>query len=152
VLQEVERRTILLYTGTRRSADAILKAQSEGTKDRFPILREMRDLAATMRDTLTGAGNVDDFAAQLHHGWELKRSLGFGITSSAVDDWYQAARKAGAQGGKLLGAGGGGFLLLMAPPERHEAIREACGRPREIPFEIDRRGSRVIFISDRYAF
>jgi len=152
VLQEVEKRTILCYTGKRRDADTILKAQSEGTKDRFPILREMRDLAATMRDTLTGAGNVDEFAAQLHHGWELKRSLGFGITSSSVDDWYTAARKAGAQGGKLLGAGGGGFLLLMAPPERHEAIREALGRPREIPFEIDRRGSRVIFISDRYAF
>jgi hypothetical protein len=47
-------------------------------------------------------------------------------------------------GGKLLGAGGGGFLLVMAPPERHEAIREAVGRPREIPFRIDRRGSRVI--------
>jgi D-glycero-alpha-D-manno-heptose-7-phosphate kinase len=152
VLHELEKRTILCYTGTRRSADAILKAQSEGTKDRFPILREMRDLAATMRDTLTGAGSVDEFAAQLHHGWELKRSLGFGITSSSVDDWYAAARKAGAQGGKLLGAGGGGFLMLVAPPERHDAIREALGRPREIPFEIDRRGSRVIFISDRYAF
>jgi D-glycero-alpha-D-manno-heptose-7-phosphate kinase len=55
-------------------------------------------------------------------------------------------------GGKLLGAGGGGFLLVMAPPERHAAIREAVGHPREIPFRIDRRGSRVIFISDRYTF
>jgi D-glycero-alpha-D-manno-heptose-7-phosphate kinase len=69
-----------------------------------------------------------------------------------VVEWYQAARRAGAQGGKLLGAGGGGFLLVMAPPDRHEAIREALGRPRELKFEIDRRGSRVIFISDRYAF
>jgi D-glycero-alpha-D-manno-heptose-7-phosphate kinase len=49
--------------------------------------------------------------------------------------------------GKLLGAGGGGFLLLMAPPERHEMIREALGRPREIPFEIDRLGSRIVFVS-----
>ena len=64
----------------------------------------------------------------------------------------QAARRAGAMGGKLLGAGGGGFLLVMAPRERHEAIREAVGRPREISFRIDRRGSRVIFISDRYTF
>ena len=42
--------------------------------------------------------------------------------------------------------------MVLAPPERHEAIRAALGRPREIPFRIDRRGSRVIFISDRYAF
>ena len=55
-------------------------------------------------------------------------------------------------GGKLLGAGGGGFLMVMAPPHKHAAIRKAVGAPRELPFRIDRRGSRVIFISDRYAF
>jgi D-glycero-alpha-D-manno-heptose-7-phosphate kinase len=152
VLRELQRRTIILYTDKQRNADTIHKAQSEGTASRFSVLRQMRDLASTMRDTLGGAGNLDEFARLLHEGWELKRSLGFGISSSAIDNWYEAARKAGAQGGKLLGAGGGGFVLLMAPPERHEAIREAVGRPREIAFEIDRRGSRVIFISDRYAF
>ena len=66
--------------------------------------------------------------------------------------WYRTARANGALGCKRLGAGGGGFLLVRAPPERHEAIREAVGRPREIPFRIDRRGSRVIYISDRYTF
>jgi D-glycero-alpha-D-manno-heptose-7-phosphate kinase len=152
VLQELEQRTLLLYTQKRRDADTILKAQSEGTASRLDVLRQMRDLAATMRDTLTGAGDLDEFARYLDYGWQLKRSLGFGITSTGVDEWYAAAQRAGAQGGKLLGAGGGGFLLLMAPPERHDAIREALGHPREIPFEIDRRGSRVIFISDRYAF
>ena len=48
----------------------------------------------------------------------------------------------------LLGAGGGGFLYVIAPPEKHDAIREALGRPRELTFEFDRRGSRIIFISD----
>jgi D-glycero-alpha-D-manno-heptose-7-phosphate kinase len=151
-LRELEERTILLYTEKQRDADKILKAQSEGTISRFEVLKKMRDLAAVMRDTLTGNGDLDEFARLLHEGWLLKRSLGFGISSSAIDEWYDAARRAGAQGGKLLGAGGGGFLLLMAPKEKHEAIREACGRPREIRFEIDRRGSRVIFISDRYRF
>jgi D-glycero-alpha-D-manno-heptose-7-phosphate kinase len=152
ILRELERRIIILYTEKRRDADSILKAQSEGTQSRFSVLKEMRDLAATMRDTLTGKGDLEDFSRLLHHGWELKRSLGFGISSSAVDEWYEAARRAGAESGKLLGAGGGGFLLLLAPPEKHAAIREALGKPREIKFEIDRRGSRVIFISDRYAF
>jgi D-glycero-alpha-D-manno-heptose-7-phosphate kinase len=151
-MKELERRTLILYTGTRRDADSILKQQSEGTASRLATLRQMRDLAASMRHALSGSGDIDEFARLLHEGWELKRSLGFGITMSTVDEWYEAARRAGAQGGKLLGAGGGGFLLVMAPPERHEAIREALGRPREIRFEIDRRGSRVIFISDRYAF
>jgi len=151
-VRELEKRIILLYTEKQRDADGILKAQTEGTASRFAVLSQMRDLAAAMRDSLTGKGDMDEFARLLHEGWLLKRSLGFGITSNAIDGWYDAALKAGAQGGKLLGAGGGGFLLLMAPPEKHEAIREALGRPREIPFEIDRRGSRVIFISDRYKF
>lgn len=152
VLHELEERTLLLYTAKQRDADSILKAQSEGTKDRFSVLRQMRDLAQTMRTTLSGKGDLDEFARLLHEGWLLKRSLGFGITSSHIDEWYEAARRAGAQGGKLLGAGGGGFLLLMCEPDRKEAIREALGRPREITFQIDRRGSRVIFISDRYTF
>ena len=65
-----------------------------------------------------------------------------------IDEWYEAARRNGAQGGKLLGAGGGGFLLVLAPPWRHRAIREALGRPRELPFRIARHGSRNIFIQN----
>jgi D-glycero-alpha-D-manno-heptose-7-phosphate kinase len=151
VLDELERRALVLYTGTTRSADTILKKQGEGTGDRMPILREMRDLAGAMREVVGGSGDLDRFAELLHHGWELKRSLGFGITDTQIDQWYAAARDAGAQGGKLLGAGGGGFLFLLAPPDRHGPIREALGRPREIPFAIDRFGSRIIFISEQKA-
>lgn len=146
-LDELERRAIVLYTNQKRDANTILQKQSEGTSGKLRVLREMRDLASEMRSVISGRGNVDEFARLLHCGWELKRSLGFGISDERVDGWYDAARKAGAQGGKLLGAGGGGFVLLLAPPERHEAIREALGRPREIDLRIDRLGSRIIFIS-----
>lgn len=148
-VDELERRILLMYTDQQRSADGILKKQSSGTADKMPVLRQMRDLAAALRDELTGPGDLDEFARLLHEGWKLKRSLGFGITNELVDQWYSAAMKAGAQGGKLLGAGGGGFLLLVAPPERHGAIREALGNPRELSFGIDRLGSRIVFISDQ---
>lgn len=147
-LDELEHRTLLLYTGQTRDADDILKQQTDGTAERMPILRRMRDLADEMRRALTGAGDLDSFANLLHEGWELKRSLGFGISFQKIDEWYEAARRNGAQAGKLLGAGGGGFLLLMAPPWRHRAIREALGRPRELPFRIARHGSRNIFIQN----
>jgi len=146
-LAELEKRALLVYTNQQRDADQILKRQSEGTPERMDILRRMRELAAEMRETIAGDGELDEFARLLHRGWELKRSLGFGITNPRIDTWYEAARRAGAQGGKLLGAGGSGFLLLMAPPDRHEAIREALGRPRELQFSIDRLGSRIVFIS-----
>jgi D-glycero-alpha-D-manno-heptose-7-phosphate kinase len=145
-LIELEQRALLLYTGQTRSAGSILERQSSGTAERMESLREMRNLASRMRLALTGEGDLDQFASLLHEGWELKRSLGFGISNDQVNEWYDAARKAGAAGGKLLGAGGGGFLLLIAPPWRHRAIREAVNRPRELPFKIARHGSRNIFI------
>lgn len=151
-MHDLEQRVLILYTQQQRSADDILKKQSSGTRDKMDVLGDMRDLARELRSVASGRGDLDEFAKLLHEGWLLKRSLGFGIATQTVDEWYEAALRAGAQGGKLLGAGGGGFLLLMAPRERHAAIKRALGHPRELPFEIDPRGSRIIFISDRYAF
>jgi D-glycero-alpha-D-manno-heptose-7-phosphate kinase len=147
-LHELERRALLLYTNNKRDANVILQRQSDGTTDKRRVLREMRELANEMREVISGTGNIDEFAKLLHCGWELKRSLGFGISDDFIDSWYSAAIKAGAQGGKLLGAGGGGFLFLLAPPEKHQAIRDALGHPRELDFKVDRSGSRIIFISD----
>lgn len=148
-LAELENRVLLLYTGQQRSADEILSLQSAGTKDRMPVFREMRGLIEPLRHSLSGRGNLDEFARILHEAWQLKKSLGFGIGIEKVDQWYEIARQKGAQGGKLLGAGGGGFLLLIAPRDCHETIREALGRPRELAFGIDQHGSRIIFIHNR---
>ena len=145
-LAELEQRALLVYTGQTRDANVILEQQSSATEDRLDVLRAMRDLAGEMRHALAGDGDLDRFAALLHEGWELKRSLGFGISNDHINEWYAVARRAGAVGGKLLGAGGGGFVLLIAPPWRHRAIREALGRPRELAFKISRNGSRIIFI------
>ena len=149
-IAELERRTLLFYTAQQRSADDILRKQSSGTTEHMDVLCKMRDLADEMRTVLTGQGDLDEFAALLHRGWELKRSLGFGISNEFIDDWYEAALRAGAQGGKLLGAGGGGFLMIVAPSERHDTIRKALGRPQELPFGVDLLGSRIVFISDQY--
>ncbi len=151
-IRDLEDHVILLYTEQQRDANKILQKQSDGSAKKRDVLDAMRAQAKEMRLSIGSKKGIEDFARILHEGWELKRSLGFGISNQGVDDWYNAARKAGAMGGKLLGAGGGGFLLLVAPPESHDAIRAAVGHPREIPFKVDRRGSRVIYISDRYKF
>jgi D-glycero-alpha-D-manno-heptose-7-phosphate kinase len=147
-IDELERRSMLVYTAQQRSADGILEKQSKGTADKMSTLRAMRDLAEEMRKAIAGRGDLDAFGELLDEGWKLKRSLGFGISSDHIDAMYDTARRAGAQAGKLLGAGGGGFVYLVAPPERHAAILEALGQPQQVRFGIDRLGSRIIFISD----
>jgi D-glycero-alpha-D-manno-heptose-7-phosphate kinase len=147
-IAELERHILLMYTNQKRDADQILQKQSDGTRDKLPVLRAMRDLALEMAKSVSGKANLGEFARLLHDGWELKRSLGFGISDERIDRWYTAARKTGALAGKLLGAGGGGFLLLFAPPDAHDRIREALDHPRELTFSIDRLGSRIIFVSE----
>ena len=73
-----------------------------------------------------------------------------GISSDWMDQLYQAALTAGAYGGKLMGAGGGGFFFFLAPPDRHQAVKEALPQVRVwVPFEIDFSGSRVIFFNSK---
>ena len=148
MIAQLKSHAMLLYTDQQRDADKILKQQSEHTNDRRPILRAMRDLTDDMRQALSGTPDIRRVAEILDEGWQLKRSLGFGISMAMVDSWYETAKRCGAMGGKLLGAGGGGFLFLLADPDCQERIRVELGYPRELEFGIDRCGSRVIFISD----
>lgn len=149
-LNELEQR----YTQQQRDANQILEKQtaSSSERDTFNLLCGMKQLAAQMPEEIAGNPDLDQFAKLLNEGWEMKRSLGHGISNAMIDEWYQAALDAGAQGEKLLGAGGGGFLMLMASLYKHDLIRETLGHLRELPFKIDRRGRRIIFISDRYGF
>lgn len=146
-LRRMEDYSLMVYTNQQRSASAILAKQTEGTASKLSTLREMRDMAAIMRDICISGAPLDDFGRLLHEGWLLKRSLGFGITNPLVDEWYEAARTAGALGGKLLGAGGGGFLFLVAPPEKHAGILSKLGNPKTLPVRFDPHGSRIVFIS-----
>ncbi|MCL0057473.1 hypothetical protein M1N05_00185, partial [Dehalococcoidales bacterium] len=62
-----------------------------------------------------------------------------------IDEIYEAARKAGAIGGKITGAGGGGFLLLYCPKHRQDEVRRTLKGLRELPFRFEQDGSKVIF-------
>ena len=139
---------LMLYTGLTRSANDVLSEQRRNTEQNGAAtegLRKMRDLADQLRETLC-AGNLDGFGEVLHAGWMLKRTLATGISSPAIDGWYDLARRHGAVGGKLLGAGGGGFLLLYAHPDHHAEIARNLPELRPIPFRLEPQGSKIIFV------
>jgi len=81
----------------------------------------------------------------MHEGWEMKKGLASGVSDPELDEFYGAAYRAGALGGKIAGAGGGGFLLLYCPLEAQEAVRSALSHLRELPFALERDGCCVIF-------
>lgn len=135
---------MLFFTGITRKADTILSEQKKNIVDRLAILREIKQLAYAARDALQSS-SLDEFGALLHEGWKLKKQMAGGISTDHINDIYATARKAGAIGGKIAGAGGGGFLLLYVPHERQSAVRTALSQLQELPFQLERDGSKVIF-------
>jgi len=143
VRAKLSQRLTLFYTGRTRSADPILQEQSQRVDGSLDVLREMRAQAIRGRDALQ-AGDLDGFGALLHEAWVLKRELGNSITDPGIDAMYEAARTAGALGGKITGAGGGGFLLLCVPPASQDAVRAALHGYREVPIGLERDGAKVM--------
>lgn len=146
-MKKLERRIIVFYTGITRSASALLGKQAEavdGDGKKQEVLQQMVGLAYKLRDDLQ-RGDVDSFGATLDENWHLKRSLVSGISSSDIDDWYDAAMKAGALGGKILGAGAGGFLMFYAMEEDHPKIEQALHFLRRVSFGFEPLGSKIIF-------
>ena len=137
---------MLFFTGTVRTSSVIAKSYAlnlAAKKDYFLKLPEMVSEACAL---LTARKfDARTFGGLLHEAWEIKRGISRGISNPRIDQFYRAACKAGALGGKILGAGGGGFLLFFVPPERRKRVRLALKNLLEIPFEIDRLGSQVIF-------
>jgi len=135
---------LLFYTGINRQADSILGEQKANIQDTSPILREMKGLAFTARDELR-KGNLDSIGKMLDHSWTLKKKLASKISNGPIDGLYDLAKRAGALGGKITGAGGGGFFLLYCPPEKQDSVRSALSDLQELPFRLERDGTKIIF-------
>ncbi len=139
---------LLLYTGKTRSASKVLSEQKAKTAEKREELREMAKLAYNMKQKLEQEAPIAKIGELLHEGWQIKRSLASGIADPQIDDWYQAALKAGAWGGKILGAGGGGFLLFLCDPEKKSKIATELNDLRSIDVGFDSFGSKIIFVSE----
>jgi D-glycero-alpha-D-manno-heptose-7-phosphate kinase len=135
---------ILFFTGVTRDSSSILTEQESMIRARMGQLGEIKDIAREARSEVM-AGNLESIGALLHKSWELKRGLASKVSNDSIDEMYDAARRAGALGGKITGAGGGGFLLLYCPAGRRSSVREALRGLRELPFQFEPDGSKVIF-------
>jgi D-glycero-alpha-D-manno-heptose-7-phosphate kinase len=135
---------LLFFTGTTRQAGTILSEQQRELNGRRPILRQLKAIAYAARAELE-AGNLDALGCFLHESWMLKKQLAGAISNETIDAIYQAAREAGAAGGKVTGAGGGGFILLYVPLEKQACVRAALDGLQELPFQLESDGTKVIF-------
>jgi D-glycero-alpha-D-manno-heptose-7-phosphate kinase len=143
VRHRLSQNLLLFFTGQTREASTILAEQRDNIPARRSALRRIKGLAEEGRRLLL-AERLDDLGHLLHEGWLLKKQLAAGIANGQIETMYEAARHAGALGGKISGAGGGGFLLLYCPRENQARLRKALRSYQELPFHLESDGSKVI--------
>jgi D-glycero-alpha-D-manno-heptose-7-phosphate kinase len=114
-------------------------------KHRFQELTNIRQMVDEALVILANPNtSIEQFGKLLDQSWQQKRKLSDKVSSPEIDQIYATAIKSGAIGGKILGAGGGGFMLLFAPPERHEAIKDALKTLVHVDFNFEDSGSKVV--------
>jgi D-glycero-alpha-D-manno-heptose-7-phosphate kinase len=127
ILNELEYGLLLGNTGKVRLSSHIIDDQvrryEEGDADANAALREIKALTTEMKTALLHR-RMDEFGRLLDLEWQHKRRMSARISSPELDELYEAARRAGAIGGKITGAGGGGYMLLYCQFDRKHAIRD----------------------------
>jgi D-glycero-alpha-D-manno-heptose-7-phosphate kinase len=149
VLDELQSNLLVVYSGVERPAKLVLTEQSQRVADADPAtLAGMHRIKALGRDVyeLLVRGDIDQYGELLHEHWQHKRRLASKMTDAALDEHYEAARAAGALGGKLIGAGGGGFFMFYVRPAQRRRVLEALSgrglRPLRFRFDLD--GARIL--------
>lgn len=140
---------LLFFTNTTRKASSILAEQEKNVMNKMEFNNGIKELALDSRDALINL-DIDRIGINLKKNWEMKKQLASGVTNPEIDRMYETAMNAGALGGKISGAGGGGFLLIYCERNNQDRLRKAMREYRELPFLLEKYGSRIIFNQMRY--
>lgn len=144
-IEALQDHLMLVFTGVSRIAAEIAQSQLDNLQHRRTELRTVQEMVDQAVVILTSpTTDLSEFGRLLHQSWMIKRTLSARVSTPAVDDLYDAALRAGAIGGKLLGAGGGGFMLLFVRPEDRPRVVEALGDRIAVPVRFEASGSRIV--------
>lgn len=115
ILDELNERFVLVYSGQRRLARNILRDVIGKVLLRDPvsmgILDEIQKLALLMAFELE-RGHITEFAHMLSKHWDLSVALDPGTTNTCIDYIFACCDDL-IDGRFVAGAGGGGFLMMV---------------------------------------
>jgi D-glycero-alpha-D-manno-heptose-7-phosphate kinase len=143
-LSELNNHLMLFFTGIKRTATTIAESYAGDVTSVERQLRTMNGMVDEALHILGRGSDLSAFGKLLHEGWRAKRSLSDKVSNPTVDAIYDAARSAGAMGGKLIGAGGGGFMMLFVRPADQPRVKERLKQLVHVPFRFEHGGSRII--------
>ena len=140
---------LLFFTDTTRKASSILEEQNKNIINKLEFHNKIKELAF---DTLDGLNTLDinRVGENLKVNWEMKKQLASNVSNNEIDKMHQMAMDGGALGAKISGAGGGGFLLVYCERDKQDTLRRSLKQYRELPFFLEKYGSKIIFDQTRY--
>ena len=144
-MEELRSHLMLFYTGIQRTASSVAPSYVDHLDEKAGRLYRIGAFVDEGIRALSSDEDIAAFGRLLHEAWRVKRELSDKVSTARVDDMYQAARDAGAIGGKLTGAGGGGFMVLFVPPAQHLKVRDVFRDLIYVPIDLDSSGSQVVF-------
>lgn len=143
--QELNRSLMLFFTGFSRFATDFAQDQVKNIPNRKSQLMAIRRMVDSAGEILQDEkAPLRELGELLHKSWRLKRELADSVSNSQIDDIYNAAREAGAVGGKLLGAGGGGFMVFFVEEAAREQVRERLKKLIHVSISADNDGSKIV--------
>ncbi len=117
-LNELGNNLVLYFTSTSRESASIIKEQQKNVVDKnaksIEAMHQLKEQARMMKEALL-KGRLHEIGEILDYGFEQKRRMAHNISNTSLEEIYDAAKKAGATGGKISGAGGGGFMVFYCP-------------------------------------
>ena len=144
-IRDISENLHLFYTGITRESKDILATQTQNLISDSEVVQNMHRNVEVAEDLVEHLiyKDIDAIPIALRQNWELKKKFAGNISSSELDRVYDVATTiGGANGGKVIGAGGGGFFLFWA--EDKKKLKDALADYQEMPFIIDKYGSRVV--------
>lgn len=144
-IQALQSHLMLVFTGVARTATEIAETIVQNLESKTGDMRTLQQMVDHAIDIVSSARtDLVEFGRLLREAWHLKRTLSNRVTNTMVDQMFDAATRAGAIGGKLLGAGGGGFMLLFVRPEDQPRVRAALGNLIAVPVKFEMSGCRIV--------
>jgi D-glycero-alpha-D-manno-heptose-7-phosphate kinase len=143
--EELQSHLMLVFTGISRISSHAAQGQIDNLRRRTGELNAMRQMVDQAVALLSSpAADIIEFGELVNEQWRLKRRLSDRVSNETIDDVYEAARRGGAIGGKLLGAGGGGFMLFFVRPQDRSRLADALRGLVMVPFRFETSGSRIV--------
>lgn len=130
-LHELGNNLVLYFTATSRESAAIIKEQVKNVNNKdeksIEAMHQLKEQSRMMKEALL-KGRLHEIGEILDFGFEQKRKMAHNISNSNIEVLYEAAKQAGATGGKISGAGGGGFMIFYCPGNtRYKVIETLKG-------------------------